>query len=47
MRVRAKELRQMWKRKEEAYKALNTSTAGPGAEAKAAKPARTTKKSEG
>jgi hypothetical protein len=46
MRVRAKELRQMWKRKEEAYKA-RTKTTGTGGEAKAAtKPARATKKSE-
>jgi hypothetical protein len=45
MQVRSKELRQMWKRKKEAHKALAKTTTGATAEA--AKPARATKKSEG
>ncbi|WP_309691224.1 hypothetical protein [Armatimonas sp.] len=46
MRVRAKELRQMWKRKEEAYKARTKTTVGSVSEAKTAKPVRAAKKSE-
>ena len=45
MRVRAKELRQMWKRKAEAYKARTK--AETGADAKATKSVRVAKKSEG
>lgn len=46
MRIRAKELRQLWKRKEEVYKARTKTAAPAPAEAKAAKPARAAKKSE-
>ncbi|MBB6050635.1 hypothetical protein HNQ39_002426 [Armatimonas rosea] len=46
MRIRAKELRQLWKRKEEVYKARTKTTPGTTVEAKAAKPARSAKKGE-